>query len=61
MEEASAYLAITPAQLRRVLRSHGLGAVLRAAGSKRVLIRRTDLDTLRPAAERLPQRRRGVA
>lgn len=60
LQQASAYLGVTPAQLRRVLRSHGLGAALRAAAGKEVLLRRQDLDGLRPAFQQ-EQPRRGIA
>jgi excisionase family DNA binding protein len=44
--QAAAYLEVTPAAVRRLLRQYGLGEFLRASISKQVLIRREDLDTI---------------
>ena len=60
VEEASAYLGVTPAYLRRVLREHGLGEFIRASLRKQILIRKSDLGKLR-APGRRPLRRRGAA
>jgi excisionase family DNA binding protein len=46
IEQAAAYLEVTPAAIRRLLRQHGVGDFLRASISKQVLIRREDLDTI---------------
>ena len=46
IEQAAAYLGVTPAVIRRLLRQHGLGDFLRASISKQVLIRREDLDAM---------------
>jgi excisionase family DNA binding protein len=46
IEQAAAYLEVTPAVIRRLLRQHGLGEFLRASISKQVLIRREDLDAM---------------
>ena len=46
IEQAAAYLATTPAAIRRLLRQHGLGDFLRASISKQVMIRREDLDAI---------------
>ena len=46
VEQAAAYLGVTPATIRRVLRQHGLSEFLRSSMGKRVLIRREDLDAL---------------
>jgi excisionase family DNA binding protein len=60
VQEASELLNVSPADLRRILRAHGLGPALRAAAGRQVLIRRQDLEALRKP-ERQPRRRRGVA
>ncbi len=46
VEQAAAYLEVTPAAVRRLLRQYGLGEFLRASISKQVLIRREDLDSI---------------
>jgi excisionase family DNA binding protein len=46
IEQAAAYLNVTPAAIRRLLRQHGLGDFLRASISRQVLIRRADLDAM---------------
>jgi excisionase family DNA binding protein len=46
IEQAAAYLEVTPAAIRRLLRQHGLGDFLRASISKQVMIRREDLDAI---------------
>jgi excisionase family DNA binding protein len=46
IEQAAAYLEVTPAVIRRLLRQHGLGDFLRASISKQVMIRREDLDAM---------------
>jgi excisionase family DNA binding protein len=65
IEQAAAYLEVTAAAIRRLLRQHGLGDFLRASISKQVLIRREDLDAidlahggLRTVAARTPARTR---
>jgi excisionase family DNA binding protein len=59
IEQSAAYLNVTPAVIRRLLRQHGLGDFTRASIGKQVLIRRADLDmvdvaqmAVRPAARR---------
>lgn len=68
IEQAAAYLNVTPAVIRRLLRQHGLGDFVRASISRQVLIRRADLDaidltqlTVRSAAARTSSRRRSGA
>jgi len=68
IEQAAAYLNVTPATIRRLLRQHGLGEFLRASISKQVLIRRADLDAMdigeapvRAAGARARARRTGAA
>ena len=46
VEQAAAYLHVTPSAIRRLLRQHGLGDFLRASISKQVMIRRQDLDAI---------------
>ena len=46
VEQAAAYLGVTPGAIRRLLRQHGLGEFLRASISKQLLIRREDLDAM---------------
>jgi excisionase family DNA binding protein len=46
VEQAAAYLEVTPAAIRRLLRQHGLSEFLRASISKQVMIRRQDLDEI---------------
>ena len=46
IEQAAAYLEVTPAAIRRLLRQHGLGEFLRASISKQVMLRREDLDAI---------------
>lgn len=46
VEQAAAYLDVTPGAIRRLLRQHGLGEFLRARISKQLLIRREDLDAM---------------
>ena len=46
VEQAAAYLEVTPGAIRRLLRQHGLGDFLRASISKQLLIRRADLDAI---------------
>ena len=50
IEQASVYLGVKTAELRKLLRAHGLGELLRASMGKRVLIRRQDLDNLYTAS-----------
>ena len=68
IEQAAAYLNVTPAVIRRLLRQHGLSDFVRASISRQVLIRRADLDaidlsqlTVRAAAARPGARRRSGA
>ena len=46
VEQAAAYLNVTPSAIRRLLRQHGLGDFVRASISKQVMIRRQDLDAI---------------
>ena len=46
VEQAAAYLEVTPGAIRRLLRQHGLGDFLRASSGKQLLIRREDLDAI---------------
>ncbi len=59
IEEACARYGVSGAQLRQLLRRHGLGEFMRAAMRKQVLLRREDLEALL----RLPRQpgRKGVA
>ena len=60
--EACAEFEVTPAQLRSILRKHGLGEFMRASMRKQVLLRRSDLEgLLRPSAPAGKGKGRGVA
>lgn len=48
IEQAARYLGVTAAEVRRLLRQYGLGEFTRASMARQVLIRRTDLDSLKP-------------
>jgi excisionase family DNA binding protein len=64
IEQAAAYLAVRPSQVRRLLREFGLGEFMRAQMGKDVTIRKQDLDVLAATQQLRPQagaRRRGGA
>ncbi|HEX5368047.1 MAG TPA: helix-turn-helix domain-containing protein [Dehalococcoidia bacterium] len=64
IEQAAAYLGVTPAQVRRLLRLFGLGDFTRAHLGKRVLISKQHLEALHVTREAHPapaRRTRGAA
>lgn len=64
IEQAAAYLSVSPGQVRRLLREFGMGEFVRAQIGKEVTIRKRDLAAIaaglssRPQA---PRRRQGGA
>jgi excisionase family DNA binding protein len=46
IEQSAAYLNVPQVTIRRLLRQYGMGEFVRAAISRQVLIRRSDLDRL---------------
>jgi DNA-binding MurR/RpiR family transcriptional regulator len=64
IEQAAAYLDVSPAQVRRILRLFGLGEFTRAQMAKRVLISKKHLADLHVTREVRPAaspRAQGVA
>ncbi|HWO72539.1 MAG TPA: helix-turn-helix domain-containing protein [Dehalococcoidia bacterium] len=53
IEQAAAYLSVSPGQVRRLLREFGMGEFVRAQIGKEVTIRKRDLEAL---AASLPSR-----
>jgi excisionase family DNA binding protein len=60
IRQAAAVFGVRTADVRRVLREHGLGEFVRTSMRKEVLVRRADLEKLLPAAPK-PRSRRGAA
>lgn len=68
VQQAAAYLDVTPATIRRLLRQYGLGEFLRASMNKQVMLRKEDLDAMDvtnvrtgEATRSRPKRGRGAA
>jgi hypothetical protein len=63
IEQAAAFLGLTPGAVRQMLRQYGLGEFVRASMSKQVLIRKQDLlDAHTARAMKSPSRsRRNIA
>jgi excisionase family DNA binding protein len=60
VDEAAAYLRVSPGYLLRVLGEHGLTELILASMGKQILIRKDDLRRLRFSHRGLP-RHRGAA
>ncbi len=59
LEEAAAYLGVTPARLRRILKEHGVDYFTQASLRRPIMIGRDDLDRLRSAPGLRSSRRAG--